>query len=94
VIKLEWQSTHTLQVDECYLVTLRWTEKGAPARAENCVQDTHWFVPEALHLRADQETERVYFWSVRVARKETDSEGNEAYIPLSPSSAEWSFHWK
>ncbi len=94
VIKLDWTSVHTLAPDECYLVTLRWTEEGAPAKSETCIQDTQWFVPEALHLRADQGTERVYFWSVRIARQEEGEDGERIYVPLSPPSEEWSFHWK
>jgi hypothetical protein len=94
IIKLAWTSSHTLASDECYLVTLRWTEGGAPAATEICVQGTSWFVDESLHLRADQETQRVYYWSVRLAQKRTNEEGIEEFVPLSPSSEERSFYWK
>jgi hypothetical protein len=36
----------------------------------------------------------LYSWSVLVARKGTDAEGNESYEPLSPASEEWTFYWK
>jgi hypothetical protein len=94
IIKLAWSSNHTLRSGECYRVILRWTEAGAPASTDVCVQQTSWFVPEALHLRADQETERVYYWRVQLVQSQTDADGNATYAPLSPSSEERSFHWK
>ena len=94
IIKLVWTSSHTLKPSECYLVTVRWTEQGAMAANEVCVQETLWFMPESLYLRADQETDRVYFWSVEVARRSTDSEGNQRFVPFSQASEEWSFHWR
>jgi RNA polymerase subunit RPABC4/transcription elongation factor Spt4 len=93
-IKLVWSSDHTLKPDECYLVTLRWTERGLPASNPACVQATYWFVDTALYLRADQETGRIYFWNVRVARKTVGSDGSTVYVPLSAASQEWSFYWK
>jgi hypothetical protein len=94
VIKLAWRSGHTLARDECFLVTLRWTESGAPAENPACVQQTYWYVDEQLYLRADQETERIYYWSVRLARRTTDADGGTEFIPFSPSSEERSFYWK
>jgi hypothetical protein len=94
IIKLAWSSSHTLRQDECYRVTLRWTEGGAPASTDACVQETSWFVPETLYLRADQETDRVYYWSVQVVQPQTDADGNATYVPLSVSSEERSFYWK
>jgi len=94
IIKLTWSSAHTLKPGECYLVALRWTEAGAPAGTSVCVQETSWFVPEALYLRADQETDRAYYWSVQVVQSQTDADGNASYVPLSLSSEERSFHWK
>jgi hypothetical protein len=94
IIKLSWTSNHTLKVDECYLVTMRWTEAGAPASNPVCIQETFWFVDDALYLRADQETDRVYFWTVTIVRQGTDDEGMQTYLPLSSSSEEWSFYWK
>jgi RNA polymerase subunit RPABC4/transcription elongation factor Spt4 len=93
-ITLVWAGSHSLRADECFLVTLRWTERGAPANNLICVRQTSWFVPNALYLRADQETERKYSWSVRVARQSTGSNGSLSYIPLSAPSVEWSFYWK
>jgi hypothetical protein len=58
------------------------------------VQDTFWFVDDSLHLRADQETDRLYRWSVQVVRKGTDSSGDDVFVPLSSSSEEWSFYWE
>jgi hypothetical protein len=94
IIRLAWSSTHTLRPDECYLITMRWTEAGAPASNQTCLQETHWFVDEAFYLRADQETDRVYFWSVRLVRSQTDEEGNDVFVPFSPSSQEWAFYWR
>jgi RNA polymerase subunit RPABC4/transcription elongation factor Spt4 len=93
-IRLSWTSSHTLEPDECFLVTLRWTEKGAPASDSVCIQGLYWFVDNGLYLRADQETERVYFWSVRVAHKTSRQDGSTTYAPLSAPSEEWSFYWK
>jgi RNA polymerase subunit RPABC4/transcription elongation factor Spt4 len=94
IFRLAWRGNHTLKPDEFYEVTLRWTEGGAPASDQKHLQQTFWFVDQALFLRADQETDRIYYWSVRVVRKGTDAEGNAAFSPLSPSSEEWSFYWR
>lgn len=94
IFRLGWQSSHTLKRDECYLVNLRYTHAGAPVIVQVCVQQTSWWVDESLYGQADQETDRVYFWSVQVARKSTDAEGKEAYVPLSPASEEWRFYWR
>ena len=93
-IELTWSGSHLLQPSEYYMVHVRWTENGAPNFTEVSVQGTSWFVSELLYLRADLETERVYYWSVHLARKETDAEGNETFVPFSPSSEERSFYWK
>ncbi len=94
IIKLAWSSNYFLQPDQCYLVTLRWTERGAPASNLTCVQDKNWFVDDALYLRADQETERVYYWSVRIVRRGTDADGARTYTPVSAASEERFFYWK
>jgi hypothetical protein len=94
IIKLSWQSRHTLDSDECYQVRLRWTEGGAPAATEVCVQQTQWFVDSSLYLRADQETARLYQWSVRVVQETTGDDGGASYVPLSPMSEERSFFWR
>jgi hypothetical protein len=47
-----------------------------------------------LYGEADQETNRVYYWSVRVVRMGTDDEGREIYVPLSPPSEERRFYWR
>ena len=94
IFKVAWRSSHTLKPDECYLVTIRYTHQGAEVRLPVCVQETFWWVDHALYLQADQETDRVYYWSVRVVRKETDADGNEAFAPLGPPSEEWSFYWR
>lgn len=94
VIKLAWRSSHTLARDECFLVNLRWTEGGAPAGDKVCVQQTSWYVDKQFHLRADQETERIYYWTVRLARRTTDSDGAAEFVALSQPSAERSFYWK
>jgi len=92
-IELAWTSKHTLKPNECFLVTVRWTEGGARTSTQVCVQATSWFVDESLYLRADQETDRVYDWSVQLAREETDESGQETFSPFSPSGGERSFHW-
>jgi hypothetical protein len=94
IIKLAWSSSHVLAPDECYLVLLHWTEEGAPSGTQVCVQRTFWYMDQTLYLRADQVTERVYEWSVRLVRKEVDAEGNETLIPLGPASEEMFFHWR
>jgi hypothetical protein len=93
-IKLAWQSSHTLLPDEFYEVTLRYVHLGGDVLMPVQVQETFWFVDKQLYLQADKETDRVYHWSVRVVRKETDSDGNELVSPLSPVSEEWSFFWR
>jgi hypothetical protein len=92
--RLAWRSSHTLKPDECYLVTLRYTHSGSEVQLPVCVQETYWWVDDALYLQADQETDRVYYWSVRVVRKEIDEERNETYVPLGPPSEELSFYWR
>jgi hypothetical protein len=92
-IKLVWTSTHTLQPDEYYQVTIRYAAQGAEVQLPVYVQETQWFVDKALYLKADQETQRIYHWSVRIVRKETDSSGNDVYRPLGPPSQERSFYW-
>lgn len=94
IIRLAWRTNHTLAPTECFLVGLRWTEGGAPASNEVCVQQTFWYVDELLYLRPDQETDRVYYWSVRLARRETGSDGSTSFVPLSPQSEERLFYWK
>jgi hypothetical protein len=93
-IEVAWTSSHTLKPNECFLVLLHWTERGAPASTQVCIQATSWFVDSALHLRADQETDRLYDWSVAVARKSTGENGQEVLTPFSPPSTERSFHWR
>jgi len=94
-IELVWSSNHTLRSDECFQIIMRWTEKGLPVVEQpQCIQGTSWYVDKSLYLRADQVTERVYFWSVRLARRGTDANGNLTYLPFSPSSEERSFFWK
>ena len=93
-IKLEWTSSHTLKPEEYFEVTVRWTHDGALAAVPYRVQTAYYFVDEAIHLQADQETDRIYYWSVRLVRKVTDAEGTEDYLPISENSEEWSFYWR
>lgn len=93
-IELAWTSRHTLKPDECFLVTVRWAEGGVQTSTQVCVQATFWFVDESLYLRADQETDREYAWSVQLAREGPDESGQETFSPFSPSSRERSFHWR
>jgi RNA polymerase subunit RPABC4/transcription elongation factor Spt4 len=94
VVRLAWQSPYSLARDECFLVDLRWTEGGAPAHNEACVEQAYWYVDDLLYLRADQETDRIYYWTVRLALRQTDSEGSTTFVPFSPPSEERSFHWR
>jgi hypothetical protein len=94
IFRLAWNSSHTLKPDEFFEVMVRWTEGGSPASSRWYLQQTFWFVDNALYLRADQETDRIYHWSVRVVQQGTDDEGNDVYLPLSPPSEEWSFYWR
>jgi hypothetical protein len=94
VFRLAWQSNHTLKPNECYLVTLRYTHEGSETSLPVCVQQTYWWVDRGLYNEADQETGRVYFWKVAVARKETDANGTETFVPLSSPSEERSFYWR
>jgi hypothetical protein len=93
-IELAWRGSHTLRPDDYYELTLRYTHNGGQVALPVYLQEEFWFVDEGLHLRADQETERVYYWSVRLVRALTDAEGNEAYEPISPYSEERSFYWR
>ena len=92
-IKLTWESTHFLLPDQYYEVVLRWTQDGSPAIHPQHIQELFWFVDSGLHLKADLVTDRKYFWSVRIVRRETDAEGNDTYIPISPASEERAFSW-
>jgi hypothetical protein len=92
--RLAWSSSHTLGQDECYLVNLRYTHEGAAVNLQVCVQQTYWWVDDTLYGQADQATNRVYSWSVQVARKSTSAEGTEIYLPLGPASEEWRFYWR
>jgi hypothetical protein len=94
-IELAWTSNHTLKPDECFQVNMRWTEQGAEVlESPVCIQSTSWFVTSLLYLRADLETERAYYWSVRLAREEINAEGSRSFVPLSPASEERFFYWK
>ena len=93
-IKLAWMSSHTLKPDEYYELLVRYTHGGAQPVVPVYVQETFWWVDDRLYLQADQETEFIYYWSVRLVRKEVDAGGNETYVPISPPSEEWSFYWK
>jgi hypothetical protein len=94
VIKVVWASSYTLKSDECYLVSVSWSRQGSIQGTETCVQSTSWFVDAWLYLQADQESGRLYHWTVRIARRGNDAQGNNIFIPLSPSSEARTFSWK
>jgi len=94
IVKLVWNSGHTLKPNECFLVVVRYTHQGVEENRQVCLQSTSWVVDPALYPLADLSTGRVYYWSVRLARRETNAEGQEVFVPLSPPSEEWSFSWK
>ncbi len=92
--RLGWTVGYTLKQDECFLVTIRYTQEGNPAASQYCVQETFWYVSkEDLYSKADQETGRAYYWSVRLARKGVDADGKETYTPFSLPSVEKVFYW-
>jgi hypothetical protein len=93
-IELAWTSDHILTPNEYFEVILRYTQQGARVELPVYVQSASWFVDEALYLAADQETNRIYYWRVRLVRKVTDEDGNVDYVPLSGASVERSFHWR
>ena len=92
--RLGWQSSYTLKPDECYLITVRYTHQGNAGATQICVQETSWYVDKGLYGLADQETGRIYYWNVRLARKSVDADGKETYTPFSLPSEEWIFYWQ
>jgi hypothetical protein len=94
IIRLAWQSSHTLRSDECFLLIVSYLQGGSEVELPMCLQESHWWVDDGLYLQADQETGRAYHWRVLVARKETDGDGNLSYVPLGPASQEWTFYWR
>ena len=94
IIRLAWQSNHTLKPDECYLLTVSYVKDGAPVDLTMCMQEPQWWVDDGLYLQADQETNRAYHWKVVVARKQVAEDGTIHYSPLGPASQEWTFYWR
>jgi len=94
IFRILWQSYHVLGPDECFLLTVSYVQSQADVELAMCLQETQWWVDEALYLRADQETGRAYHWWVAVVRQEIDSEGNLTYVPLGPPSEEQTFYWR
>lgn len=94
VIRLTWQSGHTLMSDECFLLTVRYVQNGSQVGLPVCLREAQWWVDDGLYLQADQETNRAYQWSVRVVREETDDTGNVNYVQLGPASQERTFYWR
>jgi RNA polymerase subunit RPABC4/transcription elongation factor Spt4 len=94
IFRLAWSSSHLLRTDQCYLVKVRYVHQGVEVTLPVCVQETFWWVDKALYLQADQETDRVYHWTVQVVQITTDAEGQDVYTPLGPPSEEWSFYWR
>jgi hypothetical protein len=93
-IELAWRSAYALRSDEFYEVVVRYTHQGNVVAVPYRVQQTAWFVDRMLYLQADQETDRVYYWSVRLVRRQIASGGTEVFVPFSTSSEERSFFWK
>ena len=93
-IELTWRSSHTLVSDEYFEVMIRYVSGGATVSAPVYVQRPSWFVSKMLHGKADQESERIYTWSVRLVRKRTADDGTDTYLPISAWSEERTFHWK
>ncbi len=94
IFRILWQSYHVLGPDECFLLTVRYVQNRSEVELSMCLQETQWWVDEALYLRADQETARAYHWRVAVVRQEIDSEGNLSFVPLGPPCEEQTFYWR
>ena len=94
IIRLAWQSNHTLGSDECFLLTVSYVQNGSNVGLPMCLQETQWWADDGLYLQPDQETDRAYHWRVRVVREEIDEDGNVSYVPLGPVSQERTFHWR
>lgn len=80
--------------DEYYELRVRYTHEGVEIPLLVHTQDVSWWVDEQLYGKADQETEGLHYWGVRLVRKTIDSEGNETYVPIGPWSEEWTFFWR
>jgi RNA polymerase subunit RPABC4/transcription elongation factor Spt4 len=93
-IMISWRSDYATAGDDFFELILRFTHNGQEVRLPSYLQVPYWYVSKDLYLEADQETGRLYEWSVRVVRKTTDSGGKVVYIPLSASSVEKAFYWK
>ena len=93
IIRLAWQSNHTLGSDECFLLTVSYVQDGSEVGLPMCLQETQWWVDEGLYLQADQETDRAYHWRVGVVREEIDEDGNVSYVSLGSASQERTFYW-
>lgn len=93
-IKMSWTTNYSLGTNQFFEITLRYRHAGTEVLLPTYVQTWQWFVDQALHLQADQETNRAYFWSVRVVQKVTDASGKTTYVPLSLASEERVFYWK
>lgn len=88
-----WTSTYTLKPGDFFEVSVRYTHLGVEETLPYYRQETFWYV-QGIYLKADQETGRLYHWSVRVVREGTGTGGKAVYVPLSPASQEWAFSWK
>jgi len=93
-IELTWRSSHALASDEYFEVMIRYVAGGATVSAPVYVQRPAWFVSKMLHGKADQESERMYTWSVRLVRKRTADDGTDEYTSISGWSEERAFQWK
>jgi len=93
-IELTWRSSHTLASDEYFEVMIRYVSGGATVSSPVYVQRPSWFVSKLLHGKADQESERLYTWSVRLVRKHTADDGTDEFTSISGWSEERAFHWK
>ena len=93
-IKISWTTSYALGTDHFFEILLRYTHEGTEVLLPTRVQNWQWFVDPALHLQADQETNRAYHWRVRVVQKVTTGLGEITYFPLSLASDERVFYWK
>lgn len=93
-IELTWRSSHILNSDEYFEVTVRYVSQGTTVSVPVYVQRASWFVSRMLYGKADQESERRYTWSVRLVRKRASASGSDEYVPISGWSDERVFVWK
>jgi hypothetical protein len=92
-IRLTWQPAVGLGADEWYALSIRYLSDGVAHYDGTWTRDTTWLVPRDLFNRAGQ-LEREFQWDVTIMRQTgTKADGGREGIPVSPTSATWTFLW-